>query len=308
MAKKVIDIENRIPELAKRKRRRFIRQVSFIVILILLLIILVFYSRSSLSHIQSIEVNGEVYKTDDYHIEQLPIQVGDSMWFNVNDMEQQATERNYWLKSIQIERDWLTNVVVTIEEYAHVGYIERDGQYYSILENSSIVEEPMTSFVMDAPLLKGFKDDAYLKQLLEQLALLNEEVRSLISQIRYTPSESDNSVVTLYMTDGYEVRALIYEFAEKLNYYPSIVKQLADIDVKGIIDLEVGSYFTSFDSEYGVRIDESTYIDEDNEQRDDAANNEAAEQTTPEESPNEEVDEESVDETDDEQTTEGGAA
>ena len=300
MAKKVIDLENRIPQLAKKKRRRFIRQVSFIVILVLLLITLVLYSRSNLSHIQSIEVNGEAYKAADYHVEQLPIQIGDSMWFNVGDAEQQALENNYWLKSITIERDWLTNIVVTVDEYAHVGYIERDGQYYSILENGSIVEEPMTSFVMDAPLLKDFKDDAYLKQLLEQLALLNDEVRSLISQIQYTPSSSDNSVVTLYMTDGYEVIALIYEFAEKLNYYPSIVKQLTDIDVKGIIDLEVGSYFTSFDSEYGVRIDESTYIDE--------ANGEVDEEQPAIEDAEQTEDEAPATEQEQEEPAEGGAA
>lgn len=261
MAKKIIDIENRIPELARRKKRRFYMQIGFIAFVLLLLIVILIYRQSPLSHIQEIDVTGEAYKTADYHMSQMPFQLGDSMWFNVSDAEQQILE-NDWIKEVTVERKWLTTVAVTLKEYAHVGYIERDNSYYAILENGDIVEEPLTSFVMDAPLLSKFKDDAYLNEMLEQLASLKPEVHALISEVVYTPSESDKSVVTLYMTDGYEVRALIHEFAKKVNYYPDIVAQLSDIEMKGVIDLEVGSYFSSFDSEYGVRIDESTYIDE----------------------------------------------
>ncbi|MBS7345682.1 MAG: cell division protein FtsQ/DivIB [Caryophanon sp.] len=287
MAEKVIDLENRIPQLARRKRRRFIRQISFIALLIILLVLIIAYRQSDWSRIQTIEVIGADYKTVDYHVEQLPFHVGDSMWFDVDDMEQAALENN-WLKQVTIERDWLTHVVVTIEEYKHVGYVKRDEQYYPILENGEIVPEAMTSFVMDAPLLTNFKDDAYLTELLEQLAQLDDEVHALISQITYTPSNSDNSVVTLYMTDGYEVRALIYDFAAKVNYYPSIVKQLGDIDVKGIIDLEVGSYFTSFDAEYGIRIDESTYMEEAEPQSEEAAEPQQQEDSSSDESSAEE--------------------
>ncbi|OCS91423.1 hypothetical protein A6K76_08720 [Caryophanon latum] len=261
VADKVIDLENRIPKLARRKKLRFIRQVSFIVLLVVLLVTILWYRQSEFSQIQSIELHGADYKSMQYHLNQLPIEVGESMWFDVEEVEQLAMN-NRWLKSVKIEREWLTHVIVTIEEYAHVGYLQRDGSYYPILENGEIVGEPLKTFVMDAPLLTNFKDDAYLAELLKQLAQLDNEVHALISQINYTPSKSDNSVVTLYMTDGYEVRALIYEFADKLNHYPSIVKQLVDLDVKGIVDLEVGSYFTSYDSEYGIRIDESTYMEE----------------------------------------------
>ena len=51
------------------------------------------------------------------------------------------------------------------------------------------------------------------------------------------------------MNDGYEVRAVIQTLAEKLNYYPSIVAQIANLE-KGVIDLEVGSYYRPFNEEY----------------------------------------------------------
>ena len=265
MAKKVIDIENRIPQLARRKKRRRMLQYSFIGVIVLLLIVIVIYHQSPYSKIQTIHIDGADYKDEAYYKEQLPLQIGNSMWFNVGDMEQAITN-NDWIKHAHIERDWLTTVSITIEEYAHVGYVQQENEYYAVLENGDIVSESLATSVIDAPLLSGFNDDAYFSEMLKQLAQLKPEVLTLISQVLYTPSQSDKSVVTLYMTDGYEVRVLIHEFATKINYYPAIVVQLSDIEAKGIIDLEVGSYFTSFDAEYGIRIQEETYIEELDEQ------------------------------------------
>lgn len=265
MAKKIIDIENRIPQLARRKKRRRMLQYSFIGIIVLLLVVIVIYQQSPYSKIQTIQIDGADYKDEAYYKEQLPLQIGDSMWFNVGDMEQ-TIANNDWIKQAHIERDWLTTVSITIEEYAHVGYVQQENEYYAVLENGDVVGESLAASVIDAPLLSGFQDDAYFSEMLKQLAQLKPEVLTLISQVLYTPSKSDKSVVTLYMTDGYEVRVLIHEFATKINYYPAIVVQLADIEAKGIIDLEVGSYFTSFDAEYGIRIQEETYIEESDEQ------------------------------------------
>ncbi|WP_337999011.1 hypothetical protein [Bacillus methanolicus] len=50
------------------------------------------------------------------------------------------------------------------------------------------------------------------------------------------------------MNDGFEVNATLRGFAEKMAHYPSIVSQL-DPDKKGVIDLEVGSYFKAYDEE-----------------------------------------------------------
>lgn len=265
MAKNVIDIENRIPQLARRKKRRRMLQYSFIGVIVLLLVVIVMYHQSPYSKIQTIQIDGADYKEEAYYKEQLPLQIGDSMWFNVGDMAQTIAD-NDWIKQAHIERDWLTTVSITIEEYAHVGYVQQENEYYAVLENGDTVGESLAASVIDAPLLSGFHDDAYFSEMLKQLAQLKPEVLTLISQVLYTPSKSDKSVITLYMTDGYEVRVLIHEFATKINYYPAIVVQLADIEAKGIIDLEVGSYFTSFDAEYGIRIQEETYIEASDEQ------------------------------------------
>ena len=75
---------------------------------------------------------------------------------------------------------------------------------------------------------------------------------ALISQINATPSTSDPYAITLFMNDGYEVRADITSLASKLNYYPSIIAQIENQQQfeKGIIDIEVGSYYRPYSDEY----------------------------------------------------------
>jgi cell division protein FtsQ len=50
------------------------------------------------------------------------------------------------------------------------------------------------------------------------------------------------------MNDGFEVRATLRTFSDKMVHYPSIISQL-DPNKKGIIDLEVGSFFKAYESE-----------------------------------------------------------
>ena len=69
-----------------------------------------------------------------------------------------------------------------------------------------------------------------------------------ISEIHYTPKKTDHYHISLFMNDGFEVSATLRSFSEKMAHYPSIISQL-DPNKKGIIDLEVGSYFKAFEPE-----------------------------------------------------------
>ncbi|RKJ20575.1 cell division protein DivIB, partial [Butyricicoccus sp. 1XD8-22] len=71
--------------------------------------------------------------------------------------------------------------------------------------------------------------------------------------------------ITLFMNDGYEVRAEITSLAEKLNYYPSIIAQIEKNGEfeKGIIDIEVGTYYRSYSEEYKIDVLDSTEEDSD---------------------------------------------
>lgn len=92
----------------------------------------------------------------------------------------------------------------------------------------------------------------YEKKIVKQLAKLKPEILELVSQVNLNVTESDPYGIVLYMNDGYEVRAEISTFASKLNYYPSIIALIEQQETyeKGIIDIEVGSYYRPYSGEY----------------------------------------------------------
>ena len=67
------------------------------------------------------------------------------------------------------------------------------------------------------------------KKMTKQLLKLEKNVYHLISEIILTEEENGSTDLTVYMDDGYEVRAMISTFAEKMAYYPEITAQLQSI-------------------------------------------------------------------------------
>ncbi|CAH0311033.1 Cell division protein DivIB [Peribacillus frigoritolerans] len=82
--------------------------------------------------------------------------------------------------------------------------------------------------------------------LLEELDKLPDEIQNAISEIHYAPTKTDEYHIVMFMNDGFEVSATSRTLYEKMIHYPSIVSQL-DPNVKGVIDLEVGSYFKAYE-------------------------------------------------------------
>ena len=64
------------------------------------------------------------------------------------------------------------------------------------------------------------------------------------------------------MDDGFEVRAVIPTFSERMEYYPEITAQLNGLE-KGVIDMEVGTYFTPYSEMYGPSEEDEEVVEED---------------------------------------------
>ena len=249
---KVIDIEDRIPTLREKRRKRTNFKFMVLIILFFLTLFLLLYFQSPYSEINKIKITGSNLVEDKDYIKQSQLQIGDSMWgFNVGDVEERIAKQ-YWVKDVEVKRKWLTTVEIKVNEWQKVAYISLDNEFYPMLENGDVFKESNTLEPIDAPLFLQFDDEKLRKRLLKELAKLDSTVLALISQINSTPSSADPYSITLYMNDGYEVRAEITTLAEKLNFYPSIVAQIENSSdySKGIIDIEVGSYYKSFNDEY----------------------------------------------------------
>lgn len=261
MEKKVIDITERVPSLQQRRKKRSNFKFITLTFLFLSIIALILYFQSSYSDIQKIQISGESIVEESFYLEQSGIALQNSLWgFRVSDVEQ-ALEQSEWVKEVTVKRKWLNTVQINVEEWQKVAYIAKNSDFYPMLENGYILEQASKLEPIDAPIFLQFDDESLRKRLLKELAGLESNILALISQINATPTNSDPYAVTLFMNDGYEVRAEITSLASKLNYYPSIIAQIEQTEnfEKGIIDIEVGSYYRPFTEEYTMlgQLDES---------------------------------------------------
>ncbi|TQR16475.1 cell division protein FtsQ/DivIB [Psychrobacillus vulpis] len=252
---KVIDIEDRIPTLKERRRRRTNKKFSILLFLFVTTLLIVLYFQSSYSQIQTISVSGASLVPKEQYIEQSSLKLGDSMWSFKEQKITKLIEQNDWVKSVNVKRNWLTEVDIRVEEYKKIGYVENGDRLHIILENGKNIETDGQVLPEDGPILAGFDDEKIRIRLIKELEELDSEVLQTISQINYTPTDKDVYSIQVFMNDGNEVQAIIPSFSEKMNYYPSIVSQL-EPDVKGIIDLEVGTFFQPYKEVYSQEIEE----------------------------------------------------
>ena len=260
---KIVDITERVPTMKKRRRRRTNLKFLALVTVFLFVIMILLYFQLPYSDIKKINIKGAQLKEDTFYIEQANLNIDDSLWgFKIPDVQQKIAQHE-WVKSVEVRRKFLNEVEITVEEWQKVAYISKDGEFYPMLDNGVVFNEPNAIVPIDAPIFLKFEDESLRKKLLKELAKLKPEVLSLISQINANPSEADPYSITLYMNDGYEVRADANTLAEKLNYYPSIVAQIENEEAfeKGVVDIEVGSYYRPFSDEYSLVDKDSENLD-----------------------------------------------
>jgi len=242
---KIIDIEDRIPTLRERRKKRTNRKFTLLLVIFLLTLLGLLYFQSPYSHVQTITVKGAKLASTELYIEQSGLQIGQSMWEIRTSRAEERLQKHNWVQEATIKRNGFTSVVINVKEWKKTAYIETEEGLDLLLENGAVYQSEMEHSPMDAPLLSNFENKKTTARMMEQLSKLNEEVLSMISQIESTPSKADPYRIRLFMNDGYEVRAIIPSFAEKMNYYPSIIAQIGTSQ-KGVIDIEVGSFFQTY--------------------------------------------------------------
>ncbi|MBQ0139781.1 MAG: FtsQ-type POTRA domain-containing protein [Kurthia sp.] len=246
---KIIDIEERIPKLKKRREKR--KNSRFIVVLVILSIALLvlLYFQLPISHLKSIKVTGQVIENKEYYIKHSGASIGESFLSIDTEKIEQKLKKLDTVKKVQVEKKGLNQLVVQITENKKVALLKTDDRYNYVLENGKTVRSRNQLVNFERPILLNMPDEAYRKKLLKQLNQLKPDLLLMISQIEASPSKSNKNLVNIFMNDGFEVKADLKDLASKLQYYPSIVSQLEN-NKKGVINLEIGGYYNSFQLEY----------------------------------------------------------
>ncbi|MBS4189133.1 cell division protein FtsQ/DivIB [Bacillus sp. FJAT-49705] len=253
---KVVSLEDRIPKLKQQRRKKANRRLIVLLLIFFTLISLIIYFQSPLSHVNKIHISGNSIYSNDELIALSGISEKTNIWQVEEKVIKSNLEKLTEVKSAKVQIHLPNTVEISIQEYKRIAYIMKDKNYLPVLENGQVLKNSKTAEIpASAPILIGFSEGKELDGMIKELEELPEVVLNSISEIYHTPKKTDSFHITLYMNDGFEVSATVRSFAEKMTHYPSIVSQL-DPDKKGIIDLEVGSYFKAYEQEGADQVEE----------------------------------------------------
>lgn len=260
---KVIDIEERIPSLREKRRRKTNKKFLFMLTVFVIALLAILYFQSPLSKVGAITVSGAVLHEQAFYKEQSGLTLDKPLWsFSIGNIEE-TLGKVEGVQKVSVSRKWFRDIEIVITEWKTVAYLEDGGQYSLLLENGETFPAGILLPEAESPVLNNFKNPDTRKRLTAQLLKMDDNVYRLISEIIVVGDEKDSDSITVYMDDGFEVRAFISTFAEKMAYYPDITAQLNSYE-KGIIDMEVGTFFTPFSKAYGI-MEEEDIVDEEGE-------------------------------------------
>lgn len=244
---KVLSLEDRIPKIKEHRKRKANRRLIFLISLFFLLIVCVIYFQSPLSHIKRIEVHGNHSVPEATIIDRSGLKEGLNIWKIDRKEVVKRLENHQEVKHAKVNWGFPNTIHLNIEEYDTIAYVSTGTEFHAILENGLIVTDKLKGEVpVSAPILSNFKEDEVLEDMAKALKELPPEIVNVISEVQYTPKKTDKYHINMYMNDGFEVSATILTLPEKIIHYPSYVSQL-NPKVKGVIDLEVGSFFKAYD-------------------------------------------------------------
>ena len=202
------------------------------------------YFISPLSKPKEIYVYGNRQVAVETIQEQAGIKKGKSIWGILSEhdiIRKRLTARNPKIKDVSVTLSGLNTIQLTILENPAIGYYVEDGQYMELLADAQTVQTEETSNKEGYPELMNF-DEESRTQLANQLEKTSPSVISSIRQIQYVDPEQKPLKLHLKMKNGMKVIGTLKDIGEKLNYYPSILKQLPE--KSGTIDMEVGIFYT----------------------------------------------------------------
>lgn len=164
------------------------------------------------------------------------------------------------VKAVTVKRTGLNDIIIKVADYQTLAYLSENNRYQSILENGMILNESLKFPMGNKPLLTKFEQGPLLNEFISGFKDISKDIHDTISEIQYMGTKTNPYKISIYMNDGNQVIANITDFSNKLAYYPDIIQKLKG--KKGIIDMEVGVFFTPFNSVTEKEIDIETQTEE----------------------------------------------
>lgn len=219
------------------EEEKVVKKFSFVKLLLVLLIMYVisyFGYKVAISRITNIYIKNNNILTDQEVIDASGLRNYPSFILTTNYSIKNKLLKNNLVKKVKVKKGLWGKVYIDIEEYKPL-FIYDDKV---ILDNKNEVDLDIS-----LPILVNKVDDEILDKLISKYESVNDEIKLMISEIRYDPNDIDKERFLFTMSDGNYVYITLYKLSS-IDEYLKITSTLKD--KKGILYLDSGNYFEVF--------------------------------------------------------------
>lgn len=219
------------------EEEKVVKKFSFVKLLLVLLIMYVigyFVYKVAISRITNIYIKNNNILTDQEVIDASGLRNYPSFILTTNYSIKNKLLKNNLVKKVKVKKGLWGKVYIDIEEYKPL-FIYEDKV---ILDNKNEVDLDIS-----LPILVNKVDDEILDKLISKYESVNDEIKLMISEIRYDPNDIDKERFLFTMSDGNYVYITLYKLSS-IDEYLKITSTLKD--KKGILYLDSGNYFEVF--------------------------------------------------------------
>lgn len=242
---KAISFADKLPKMKERRKKRLKKRLLIVVGLFITLVLGLLYYISPLSKVGTVKVVGNEKIASEHVISAVGLDKGKFIWDAYFDKKafEKAKKDNPRINSVERKMIGLNGLKLIVTEYPEVAYVKENNQLFPVLESGAIIRENVVKPENKFPLMVNFKEGEVLKAFVEKFYIVSNDVKKNIKEIHAAPTKNNPYLVTIYMEDGNEILASARDYFEKINYYPSIAKQMTE---NGVVDMEAGVFSKSY--------------------------------------------------------------
>lgn len=220
--------------MTKKKKRRLSKKKIIIFLVIVTFIIKLFNT-----NITNIYISGNEYLTDQEIIDISEISNYPNSISNMFFKIEERLEENININKANVKKNiFLNKVYINVEENYPLFYYSTSNK--TVLYNGKEIDDKQSNLTIT----NSIPDKIY-KNLIKKIKSIDINILNRISEIEYEPNEVYDDRFLLLMNDGNYVYITLDKFLT-LNKYLDIIKYI-NSDEKGVIRLDSGKYFESFD-------------------------------------------------------------
>jgi len=223
-------LEHTIPPYkVKNVKRKGNKRLLRLLYIFFFLIALIAFFNSSISKVDTIHINGIDLLSRDEILKKAELNVGMQYLFvRATSVEEKLIALEE-IKKVKITKKFPGKINIDIVEQEPIAFLYRSNkEWLPLLENGYLVPKYNGHQYMDRLLITKWKDMDKLPKLVEEINKVYPSVLEQISEIQQNPQLSDESRLLIIMDEGYKIHVTLKNMSEKLNLYPTILKNLKE--------------------------------------------------------------------------------